>query len=255
VVRAFFGLLDASAVAGDGPAALTMNLQDVVLVWRSGAWRLWDVRQAHDQPTVVAAFGLSARRGVRSVPIPQRLIRTREPTGVALFSFLNDAIPVLMGPPGMSPIAADTNTRNPDHRAIISALAASLALGVRREGMTRGGRLTARGLWWMASVPVAYRRASCPAEVHGRCYLVLFASVTTSGAPALALFTVAGLVVTGQGSGAHASGFDVPEAVEQRLLGGQVQVAGVADDPRRMGGAAWARSARRLVPTMVAQPR
>ena len=46
VVRVFFALLDASALPGDGPAALTMNLQDVVLVWRSGAWRLWDVRQA-----------------------------------------------------------------------------------------------------------------------------------------------------------------------------------------------------------------
>jgi hypothetical protein len=47
----------------------------------------------------------------------------------------------------------------------------------------------------------------------------------------------------------------VPAEVEQQLLGGQVQVAGVADDQRRMGGAAWARSIRPLVPTMVAQPR
>ena len=85
--------------------------------------------------------------------------------------------------------------------------------------------------------------------------MVLFASVTTSGAPALGLFTVAGLVVTGNGAGARAGGFDVPEAVEQQLLGGQVQVAGVADDQRRMGGAAWSRSIRPLVPTMVAQPR
>jgi hypothetical protein len=84
---------------------------------------------------------------------------------------------------------------------------------------------------------------------------VLFASVTTAGAPALALFTVAGLVVTGDRAGARASGFDVPEAVEQRLLGGQVQVAGVGDDQRHMGGAAWIRSVRPLVPTMVAQPR
>jgi hypothetical protein len=255
VVRVFFALLDASALPGDGPAALTMNLQDVVLVWRSGAWRLWDVRQAADQPTVVAAFGLSARREVRSAPVPRRVIRTRERSGVPLFSFLNQATPVLIGPPGMGPIAPDADGRDPDHRAIISALAASLALAVRREGMTRGGRLTARGLWWMASVPVAYRRTGCPSEVRGRCYLVLFASVTTAGAPALALLTVAGLVVTGRGAGARAGGFDVPEAVEQQLLGGQVQVAGVADDRRRMGGAAWARSIRPLVPTMVAQPR
>ena len=74
-------------------------------------------------------------------------------------------------------------------------------------------------------------------------------------ATALGLFTVAGVVVTGKGVGAHASGFDVPAAVEQQLLGGQVQVAGVAADERRMGGAAWARSVRPLVPTMVAQPR
>jgi hypothetical protein len=255
VVRVFFGLLDAGALAGEGPAVLTMNLQDVVLVWRSGAWRLWDVRQAGDQPTVAVAFGLSARWEVRSAPIPQRLIRTRERSGVALFSFLTEAIPVPMGPPGMGPIAADAGALDPDRRAIIRGLATSLALAVRREAMTRGGRLTARGLWWMASVPVAYRRTSCPSGVHGRCYVVLFASVTTAGAPALALFTVAGLVVSGHGAGAHAGGFDVPAAVEDRLLGGQVQVAGMADDQRRMGGAAWSRSIRPLVPTMVAQPR
>jgi hypothetical protein len=255
VVRVFFGLLDASAVPSDGPAVLTMNLQDVVLVWRSGAWRLWDVRQAPDQPTVAAAFGLSARRDVRSAPIPQRLIRTRARTGVALFSFLSEAIPVLIGPPGMGPIAGDADPVDADRRAVIGGLAASLALGVRREGMTRGGRLTARGLWWMASVPVAYRRANCPSEVHGRCYVVLFASATTSGAPALAVFTVAGVVVTGNGAGVRAGGFDVPGEVEQQLLGGQVQVAGVADDEGRMGGAAWGTSIRPLVPTMVAQPR
>jgi hypothetical protein len=254
VVRVFFGLLDASAVPGDGPAVLTLNLQDVVLVWRSGAWRLWDVRQAHDQPTVAAAFGLSARRELRSAPVPQRVIRTRERSGVALFSFLNGAIPVLTGPPGMGPIAG-VDAVDPDRRAIIRGLAASLALAVRHEGMTRGGRLTARGLWWMVSVPVAYRRASCPSGVHGRCYAVLFASVTTSGAPALALLTVAGLVVTGNGGGVRAGGFDVPAAVEHQLLGGRVQVAGVAADQRRMGGAAWGRSIRPLVPTMVAQPR
>jgi hypothetical protein len=67
--------------------------------------------------------------------------------------------------------------------------------------------------------------------------------------------TVAGLVVTGNGADARADGFDVPRAVEQQLLGGQVQVAGAADDQRRMGDAAWARSIRPLVPTMVAQPR
>ena len=255
VVRVFFALLDASALPGDGPAALTLNLQDVVLVWRSGAWRLWNVRQAPDQPTVAAAFGLSARREVRSAPVPQRVIRTRERTGEPLFSFLNQATPVLIGPPGMGPIAADTDARDPDHRAIITGLAASLALAVGREGMTRGGRLTARGLWWMASVPIAYRRTGCPSEVRGRCYVVLFASVTTSGAPALALFTVTGLVVTGNGAAAHAGGFDVPEAVEQQLLGGQVQVAGMADDQRRMGGAAWSRSIGPLIPTTVAQPR
>jgi hypothetical protein len=254
VVRVFFGLLDASAIAGDGPAALTLNLQDVVLVWRSGAWRLWDVRQAPDQPTVVAAFGLSARREVRSAPVPRRVIRTRERTGIALCSFLNLATPVLIGPAGMGPVAGGVAV-DPDHRAVIGALAASLALVVRREGMTRGGRLTARGLWWMASVPVAYRRTSCPPEARGRCYVVLFASVTTAGAPALGLLTVAGLVVTGNGADARADGFDVPRAVEQQLLGGQVQVAGAADDQRRMGDAAWARSIRPLVPTMVAQPR
>jgi hypothetical protein len=253
VVRVFFGLLDASVTAGDGPAALMLNLQDVVLVWRSGAWRLWDVRQAPDQPTVVAAFGLSARREVHSAPVPRRVIRTRERTGVPLFSFLNQATPVLIGPAGMGPVAGG-DAVDPDRRAVITALAASLALAVRREGMTRGGRLTARGLWWMASVPVAYRRVSCPSEVHGRCYLVLLVSVTTAGAPALGLLTVAGLVVTGNGASARADGFDMPEAVEQQLLGGQVQVAGVADDQRRMGGAAWARSIRPLVPTMVAAP-
>jgi hypothetical protein len=254
VVRVFFGLLDAGAVAGDGPAALTMNLQDVVLVWRSGAWRLWDVRRAGDQPTVVAAFGLSARRDVRSAPIPQRVTRTRERTGMPLFSFLHEATAVLVGPPGMGPIAADADAVDADRRAIIRGLQASLALAVRREGMARGGRLTARGLVWMASVPVAYRRASCPSEVQGRCYVVLFASVTTAGAPALALFTVAGLAVIGRGAGARAGGFDVPAALEAQLLGGQVQVAGVADDQRRMGGAAWSRSIRPLVPTMVARP-
>jgi hypothetical protein len=254
VVRVFFGLLDAGALPGDGPAALTLNLQDVVLVWRSGAWRLWDVRQAPDQPTVVAAFGLSARRDVRSASVRERVIRTRERTGMPLFSFLSQATPVLIGPPGMGPIAG-AGAVDPDRGAIIRALAASLAVSIQREAMAHGGRLTARGPVWMASVPVAFRRASCPSEAHGRCYLVLFASVTTSGAPALGLFTVAGLVVTGNGAGAHASGFDVPAAVEQQLLGGQVQVAGVADDQRRMGGAAWARSVRPLVPTMVAQPR
>jgi hypothetical protein len=254
VVRVFFGLLDASALPGDGPAALTLNLQDVMLVWRLGAWRLWDVRQTPDQPTVAAAFGLSARREVRSSPVPERVIRTRERTGVPLFSFLDQATPVLIGPSGMGPIAG-AGAVDADRGAVIRALAASLALAVRREGMTRGGWLTARGLSWMASVPVAYRPTACPSEVRGRCYLVLFASVTTAGAPALALFTVAGLVVTGDRAGARASGFDVPEAVEQRLLGGQVQVAGVGDDQRHMGGAAWIRSVRPLVPTMVAQPR
>lgn len=254
VVRVFFALLDASALPGDGPAALTLNLQDVVLVWRSGAWRLWNVRQAPDQPTVAAAFGLSARREVRSAPVPQRVIRTRERTGMPLFSFLNQASPVLVGPAGMGPVAGDAAV-DPDRGAVIRALAASLALAVRREGMTRGGRVTVRGLVWMASVPVAYRPTRCPSEAHGRCYVVLFASVTTSGAPALGLFTVAGLVVSGNGAGARARGFEVPEAVEQQLLGGQVQVAGVADDQRHMGGAAWSRSIRPLVPTMVAQPR
>jgi hypothetical protein len=254
VVRVFFGLLDASALPGEGPAALTLNLQDVVLVWRARAWRLWDVRQAPDQPTVVAAFGLSARRDVRSAPVPRRVIRTRESTGIPLFSFLNQATPVLIGPAGMGPVAGG-DAVDPDRRAVIKALAASLALVVRREGMARGGRVTARGLWWMASVPVAYRRTACPSEARGRCYVVLFASVTTAGAPALGLFTTGGLVVTGNGAGARASGFEVPAAVEQQLLGGQVQVAGVADDQRRMGGAAWARSVRPLVPTMVAQPR
>jgi hypothetical protein len=255
VVRVFFGLLDASALPTDGPAVLTMNLQDLVLVWRSGAWRLWDVRQAPDQPTVAAAFGLSARREARAAPIAQRLIRTRERTGVALFSFLDEATPVLIGPPGLGPVARGADRVDPDRRAIIGGLAASLAFAVRREGMTRGGRLTPRGLWWMASVPVGFRRASCPSEVHGRCYVVLFASVTTSGAPALAAFTVAGLVVTGDGAAVRASGFDVPAPVEQELLGGQVQVAGVVADERRMGDEAWARSIRPLLPTMVAGPR
>src|SRR5262249_44613712 len=125
VVRVFFGLLDASALPGDGPAALTLNLQDVVLVWRSGAWRLWDVRPARDQPTVVAAFGLSARRDVRSAPVPERVIRTRERTGVPLFSFLNQATPVLMGPAGMGPTAG-ADSVDLDRRAVISGLAASL---------------------------------------------------------------------------------------------------------------------------------
>jgi hypothetical protein len=79
--------------------------------------------------------------------------------------------------------------------------------------------------------------------------------VTTSGAPALAALTVTGLVVTGEGAAVRASGFDLPAPVEHQLLGGQVEVAGVSDDERRMGEAAWARSIRPLLPTMVAQPR
>ena len=142
IVRVFFGLLDASALPADGPAALTMNLQDVVLVWRSGAWRLWAVRPARDQPTVVAAFGLSARRELRSAPVPDRLIATRERTGVPLYSFLNLASPVLVGPAGMGPIAADAGAPGPDREPIVAGLAASLAVGVRREGMARGGRMT-----------------------------------------------------------------------------------------------------------------
>ncbi len=255
VVRVFFGLLDASALAADGPAALTMNLQDVVLVWRSGAWRLWAVRPARDQPTVVAAFGLSARRELRSAPVPERLIATRERTGVALFSFLNLASPVLVGPAGMGPVAADAGAPDADREAIVAGLAASLAVGVRREGMTGGGRMTGRGLVWIASVPVGYRPVACPGGVHGRCYVVLFASVTTSATPALAVFTLAGLVVGGERGAARAGGFDVPAAVERQLLGGQVQVAAVLDDERRVGGAAWARSIRPLRPALVAEPR
>ena len=252
VVRVFFGLLDASALPADGPAALTMNLQDVMLVWRSGAWRLWAVREAPDQPTVVAAFGLSARRELRSAPIPERLIATRERTGVPLFSFLEWASPALVGPAGMGPIAADP-AADPDGEAIVAGLAASLAVGVRRERMARGGRMTGRGLVWMASVPVGYRPVACPARVQGRCYLVLFANVTTSGTPALVAFTLAGLVVSGEQATARASGFDVPAAIERQLLGGQVQVAGVLDDERRTGGAAWARSIRPLRPALVAE--
>ena len=107
----------------------------------------------------------------------------------------------------------------------------------------------------MASVPVGYRPVGCPARVDGRCYLVLFASVTTSGTPALVAFTLTGLVVSGDQATARASGFDVPGAVERQLLGGQVQVAGVLDDARRTGGAAWARSIRPLRPVMIAEAR
>jgi hypothetical protein len=47
----------------------------------------------------------------------------------------------------------------------------------------------------------------------------------------------------------------VPAATERNVLGGLVTVAGVGTDSRYMYGAAWIRSIRPLLPTIVAAPR
>ena len=182
VVRVFFGLLDASALPGDGPAALTLNLQDVVLgVALGGVAVVGRAPGARISRPWRAAFGLSARREAalgpgRAAGDPRRA----SAPGCRCSRSSTRPARCWSGRRGWARSPATlrwTAIAGADRQGpggVAGARGAPRGDGPRRPD-------DGRGLVWMASVPVGYRRASCPAEVHGRCYVVLFASVTTSG--------------------------------------------------------------------------
>lgn len=250
VVRVFAGLLSAGAQVSSGPAALSLNLQDVEVRWREGAWRIWRVDDARDQPTANAAFGVSTRRDVLHAELRDRVVPTLQQSGVSLFGFLRDATPILSGPSGLGPIVG-TRPLDADAAKLTGDLVGLIARGIDRHGMARGGAPNR----WLATVPIALKRTRCEqpaADGDERCYLALLVGVGTEGAPALVTFSLAGVRFDRDG---QMAALDLSTEQERDVLGGQVAIATQHDDRRRTGGAAWNRSVVGLLPTVPAVPR
>lgn len=247
VVRVYAGLLSAGAQLSDGPAALSLTLQDVELRWRAGAWRIWDVRETRDQPTAITAVGLSTRPEVLGGEFRDRIVPAKDQTGQALYAFLRDARPVLSGPVGMGR-PAGAGALDGDAARITEVLGRVVQRGVQRERMSDGG---APGRW-AATVPVAFKAVRCDSDEEARCYVVLLAGVGQQEGPAVASFTVGRIVFASDGSGQLVA----PSAqLEQEVLGGTVTVTSSVEDDARISGAAWNRSIVGLRPTVPALAR
>jgi hypothetical protein len=251
-VRVFASTLSAQSDVAAGPGTIGFALQDVQLRWQKGAWRIFDVVDAPDQPTPVVTLVADTRSELADRPIKDRLIAPQENSSAPLHRWLRGATPFLTGPQGMGPV--NGSRRLDDDQALVARDAAlGLSNTARKQG-TLDGR--ARNGWRTVAM-VAMREIPCPQGAgDSRCFAELFLGTgTNDNQIATTELSVGGVIVGDVHGQRRVLRLDITREQQQEALGGAFRIVKTEDDPKRTDLAAWKRSVYPLKPALPAVPR
>jgi hypothetical protein len=219
-VRVFASTLSAQSDVAAGPGTIGFALQDVQLRWQDGAWRIFDVADAPDQPTPVVALVGDSRSELAGRPARERLMAPVEDSSAPLHRWLRGATPALGGPQGMGPVQG--GQRLDGDLALVARDALTGMASIFRRYGTVEGRAT-NG--WRGAAPVAVREIGCPDGAgDARCFAELLISTgTEKDEIATVELTVAGLIVGDVRGQRRALKLDLSREQQQEALGGSNQ--------------------------------
>jgi hypothetical protein len=250
VVRVFSAALNAWASPDQGSSTLGYSLRDVTLDWSDGAWRIRSVADTSDQPTPALVVATNSSAAAGRMPLKDGVIGSSDTATGGLYTWLQSASTVTVGPRGMGPVAG--NAPAGADAAVLAVLASGYAKAVAKP---RGGKGT-----WSAGAPIAYRAIRCPADggaaATTRCYEVLAAVTSVRGRGiALTNLQLAGLAVSTVPGQTGSVKFDMSQERQREVLGDPISIASAGLPDSKTTNAAWRRSAVPLTPTVPAVPR